>query len=205
MRLRACCRRARWAGEADLKGVVYGLRHDLTPGARLLRRAVARRSRGQELRRLGLALVGTAAAVAAFGLIDLYAVPIEWWRDSGAVGFFRHQGYDYHGPGGLPGELRLQLERRRFRRLTSTFLSPLGTAYLLRDRAAAASRRCRCCGGGRGVFVPVAALLAVALLLTLSRSTIAALAGAFVVLAIVLRAAGGRWPRRRSPRSRSSG
>ena len=172
-------------GRADLKGVVYGLRHDLTPVlAYFVGRSLPLGRR--ELRRLGLALVGTAVAVAAFGLIDLYAFPIEWWRDSGAVGFFRHQGYDYHGPGRLPENFVFNSSAGVFRRLTSLFLSPLGTAYLLAIALLAIAaapllrRRPR-------VFVPVAALLAAALLLTLSRSTIAALAGAFVVLAIVLR------------------
>ena len=188
-------------GRADLKGVVYGLRHDLTP---VLAYFVGRSLPlgREELRRLGLVLVGTAAAVAAFGLIDLYAFPIEWWRDSGAVGFFRHQGYAYHGPGGLPENFVFNSSAGVFRRLTSLFLSPLGTAYLLAIALLAIAavpllrRRPR-------AFVPVAALLAVALLLTLSRSTIAALAGAFVVLAIVHPpAVAARGGRRHGARSR---
>jgi O-antigen ligase len=123
--------------------------------------------------------------VAAFGLVDLYVTPIEWWRDSGAVGFFRHQGYDYHGPGGLPENFVFNSSAGVFRRLTSLFLSPLGTAYLLGVALLAAAaggplRRKPALLGGRCV------LWTAALLLTLSRSTIAALAGAFVVLAIVL-------------------
>ena len=172
-------------GRADLKGVVYGLRHDLTPVVAYLVGRSLPLDRA-DLRRLGWALLGTATFVAAFGLLDLYAFPIEWWRDSGAVGFFRHQGYTYHGPGGLPENFVFNSSDGVFRRLTSTFLSPLGTAYLLAVAllllAAAPMFRRR-----PAVAVPLAALYAVALVLTLSRSTMAALAGAFVVLAIVLR------------------
>jgi hypothetical protein len=176
-------------GHADLKGVVYGLRHDLTP---VLAYFVGRSlplSR-KDVVGIGWTLAGTAAAVAAFGLIDLYAVPIEWWRDSGAVGFFRHQGYDYHGPGGLPENFVFNVGFGHvYRRLTSLFLSPLGSAYLLAIALIAAAvaggplrRRPRLLGA-------LAFLWAVALLLTLSRSTILSLAGAFVVLALVMR----RW------------
>ena len=172
-------------GAADLKGVVYGLRHDLTPVVAYLVGRSLPLDR-TELRRLGLAVLGTAAVVAAFGLIDLYAFPIEWWRDSGAVGFFRHQGYDYHGPGGLPENFVFNSSDGVFRRLTSTFLSPLGTAYLLAIAllllAAVPMFRRR-----PQIAAPLAVLYAVALLLTLSRSTIAALAGAFVVLVLALR------------------
>ncbi len=174
-------------GHADTKGVVYGLRHDLTPVlAYLVGRSLPLTRR--QLVTLGWTLAGTAAAVAAFGLVDLYAVPIEWWRDSGAVGFFRHQGYEYHGPGGLPENFVFNSSAGVFRRLTSLFLSPLGTAYVLAIALLAAA------AGGplrrRPVLLgALAALWAAALLLTLSRSTIAALAGALLVLAVVLR----RW------------
>ena len=66
-----------------------------------------------DIRRLRWTIAAAAAAVAAWGLVEVYAVPIEWWRHSGAVGYFhRELGYDYHGPAGLPGELRLQHQRR---------------------------------------------------------------------------------------------
>ena len=172
-------------GAASHKGVLEGMRHDLTPVlAYFVGRSLPLGRR--DLMALGWTLAGTAAAVAAFGLVDLYAVPIEWWRDSGAVGFFRHQGYDYHGPGGLPENFVFNSSAGVFRRLTSLFLSPLGAAYLLGTALLAAAaggpllRRPWLLGG-------LCALWAAALLMTLSRSTIAGLAGAFVVLAVAVR------------------
>ena len=176
-------------GQSSSKGVLEGLRHDLTPVvAYFVGRSLPLTRR--DLTGLGWVFAGTATAVAAFGLIDLYVTPIEWWRDSGAVGFFRHQGYDYHGPGGLPENFVFNSSAGVFRRLISLFLSPLGTAYLLGIALLAAAaggplRRKPALLGGLCV------LWTAALLLTLSRSTIAALAGALVVLAIAL---GRLWP-----------
>ena len=59
-------------------------------------------------------------------------MPIEWWRHSGAVGYFHHElGYDYHGPAGLPENFAFNTSDGLFRRLVSTFVSPLATAYML--------------------------------------------------------------------------
>ena len=87
----------------------------------------------RELRRLRATILATAAAVAAFGLVDVYAIPLSWWRDSGAPGWFTDQlGLRVPGPLGAAGELRLQHGNERpLRRLVSTFLSPLATSYLL--------------------------------------------------------------------------
>ena len=48
-------------------------------------------------------ILATAAAVAAFGLVDIYAIPLSWWRDSGAPGWF-HRAARLRLPGlsGLP-------------------------------------------------------------------------------------------------------
>ena len=173
-------------GDSGLKGVVYAARHDLTPVlAYLVGRSLPLTRR--QLGTLGWTLAATAAAVAAFGLIDLYAVPIEWWRDSGAPGFYAHQGYVYHGPGGLPENFVFNASGTVYRRLTSLFLSPLGTAYVLAIAllvlAAGWSRR------RPWLVAGLAVLWSAALLMTLSRSTMAALAGGFLVLALALR----RW------------
>jgi hypothetical protein len=169
-------------GHAGTRAILYGLRHDLVPvAAYFLGRAVV-----PEVRRVGTVIVAAAAAVAAWGLIEVYTVPIEWWRHSGAVGYFHQElGYDYHGPAGLPENFAFNASDGLFRRLVSTFVSPLATAYMLlvallllavnrkRPRAAAA----------------LGVVCAAGLLWTFSRSTIVALAGALVVLAIALR----RW------------
>jgi hypothetical protein len=175
-------------GEAGARAVLYGLRHGLVPVVAyfLGRSLVVDR---MELRRIGWVLLGAGAALAVGGLIDLYAADVEWWRGSGAVGYFRYElGFDYHGPGGLPDNWAFNTEDGLFRRLVSSFISPLATAFalvvaLLFAGIAWQDRRRR----------PLAAVLiavcAAALLFTLSRSSLLALAGAFVVLAVALR----RW------------
>jgi len=177
-------------GEASSEGVLYGLRHALVPVVvYLLGRALVLSAR--DLRRLGSTLVVTAAAVAAFGLVDLYAVSVEWWRDSGAVGYFRNQlGFESHGPGGLPENFALNSDEGVFRRLISTFVSPLGTAFMLVVALLVVAspgwlaRR-------RALVVPLLAILGMALLLTLTRSAIVALAAGLVVLAVARRRV---WP-----------
>jgi O-antigen ligase len=86
-----------------------------------------------ERSRLCRTVLATAAVVAAYGLIDVYAVPLSWWRHSGARGWFQDQlGLDYNGLSGLPENFVYNAGNGVvFRRLTSTFLSPLATAYLL--------------------------------------------------------------------------
>jgi hypothetical protein len=169
-------------GHAGTKAIAYGLRHDLViVAAYFLGRAVV-----PEFRRAGALIVVAAAAVAAWGLIEVYAVPIEWWRHSGAVGYFhRELGYDYHGPAGLPENFAFNTSDGLFRRLVSTFVSPLATAYMLVVALllVAANRRRSWVGYALG------AVCAVGLLWTFSRSSIVALAGGLLVLALAIR----RW------------
>ena len=116
-------------GHAGAKAIAYGLRHDLVfVVAYFLGRSLSPRRPP----RSRWVIAGAAAAVAAWGLVEVYAVPIEWWRHSGAVGYFHHElGYDYHGPGGLPENFAFNTSDGLFRRLVSTFVSPLATAYML--------------------------------------------------------------------------
>ena len=175
-------------GEAGARAILYGLRHGLVPVVAyfLGRSLILDRI---ELRRIGWTLLGAGAALAVGGLIDLYAVDVEWWRGSGAVGYFRYElGFDYHGPGGLPDNWAFNTEDGLFRRLVASFISPLATAFalvvaLLFAGIAWQDRRRRPLAGG------LVAICAAALLFTLSRSSLLALAGAFVVLAVALR----RW------------
>jgi hypothetical protein len=131
-------------------------------------------------------VAGVAAAVAAWGLIEVYSVPIGWWRHSGAVGYFhRELGYDYHGPGGLPENFAFNTSDGLFRRLVSTFVSPLATAYMLVVALLllATVRRLR------PLAVVLATVSGVGLLWTFSRSSIVALAVGLLALAAARR----RW------------
>src|SRR5262245_56635774 len=88
-------------GGATDRGVLLGLRHDgLAVIAYFLGRALALTA--GELRRLCATILATAAGVAAFGLVDVYAIPLQWWRDSGAPGWYGEQlGFAYRGLSGL--------------------------------------------------------------------------------------------------------
>src|SRR5438093_1122961 len=120
-------------GTADRSAVGLALKHDLVPvGAYFLGRSVI--LRGEELIRLVWTVVGMAAAVAVLGLLDDFLVPISWWRDSAVVDYFnKHLGYDYHGTGGLPENFVFNNggdAHGFYRRLVSTFLGPLASAYM---------------------------------------------------------------------------
>jgi O-Antigen ligase len=174
-------------GLADRSAIGLALKHDLIPvGAYFLGRSVLY-SR-EELTPLVWTLVGTAAAVAALGLLDDFLIPISWWRDSAVVDYFHKQlGYDYHGTGGLPENFIYNTgsEDHFLRRLVSTFLGPLASAYMMVTAlllGAAFLRRVR-------VLVLLSAVIVAGLLFTFSRSSLLALAAGLVVLAFVSR----RW------------
>jgi hypothetical protein len=119
-------------GGATTKGVLYGARHDLVPvGAYFLGRGLELTR--LELQRVGLLVVATACGVAAFGLLDVYAISLQWWRDSGAPGWFKEQlGLAYRGLSGLPENFVYNTGNERpLRRLVSTLLSPLAASYVL--------------------------------------------------------------------------
>jgi hypothetical protein len=175
-------------GTADRSAVGLALKHDLVPvGAYFLGRSVI--LRGEELVRLVWTVVGTAAVVAVLGLLDDFLVSISWWRDSAVVDYFnKHLGYDYHGTGGLPENFVFNNGgdvEGFYRRLVSTFLGPLASAYAFVVAlllGAAFLRRPR-------ILIPLSAVIFAGLLFTFSRSSLLALAGGFVVLAFVTR----RW------------
>ena len=175
-------------GEASARGVLYGVRHDLTPvAAYVLGRGITLGR--DDRRRIGLGLLGVAAVVAAWGLVDIYAVSLQTWRDSGVPGWFGEQLGLKYSPGlsGLPENWVYNLgDERPLRRLVSTFLSPLATAYLLLVAIllAATWQRSRWLSALTG-------LLALGLLFTYSRTSIAALAVGLVALAYALRS---WWP-----------
>jgi len=126
-------------------------------------------------------LLGAAAAVAGFGLVEEYTTSLGWWHRSGAVGYFRHQlGFDYHGPGGMPENFAFNTgQNHLFRRLISTFISPLGAAYMFVVALLAAPMR--------RLAIPFAALVFAGLLFTISRSALTGLVAGLIVLALARR------------------
>jgi O-Antigen ligase len=119
-------------GEATTRGELYALRHHLLPlGAYLLGRLLALDRAWW--RRIGLTVVGVAVGLAVWGFVDVYLVPLQWWRDSGVPDWFSEQlGLTYRCLSGLPENWILNTdEESPVRRLVSTFLSPLATAYAL--------------------------------------------------------------------------
>jgi hypothetical protein len=175
-------------GEASARGILYGLRHDLTPVAcYFLGRGIALSARQRTL--VGYLILGVAGVVAVWGLVDIYAVSLQTWRDSGVPGWFKEQlGLDYDGLSGLPENYVYNTgDERPLRRLVSTFLSPLATAYMLLAAillAATWRERSRW-------LPPITGLLVLGLLFTYSRTTIAALALGLAALGYALRS---WWP-----------
>src|SRR5919204_1655516 len=160
-------------GAADSHAVALALKHDLVPVAAyfLGRSVVVRR---EQLVPIAWTLIASAAVVAAWGLIDDYAISISWWRSS-AVGpyFHKHLGYDYHGTGELPENFIYNpgSERHFLRRLVSVFLSPLATGYMLTVAlilATALWRRAR-------LLASLCIVIAAGLLFTFSPSSLIAL------------------------------
>ena len=166
-------------GLATHKGVLYALRHDLLPvEAYFLGRGLELTER--ERSRLCKTVVATAAVVALYGLVDVYAVPLSWWR--GAAGWFHDQlGLDYIGLSHLPENFVYNTGGGViFRRLTSTFLSPLATAYLLVVALFFLPLRTRW-------GVPAGMLIFAALLWTHTRAAMIALVAGLLVIAIARR------------------
>jgi O-antigen ligase len=112
----------------------------------------------------------------------VYLVPLSYWR--GSAGWFQHQlGLTYFGLSHLPENFVYNAGGGVvFRRLTSTFLSPLATAYLLVVAMFFIPLRSR-------FGLALGALFLAALLWTHTRAAIVALVAAMLVLAAVQR----RW------------
>jgi hypothetical protein len=178
-----------WLGcDASARGILYGLRHDLTPVAcYFLGRCLTLSARDRRI--AGGLILCVAAVVAAWGLVDIYALSLQTWRDSGVPGWFREQlGLEYRGLSGLPENWVYNSgDERPLRRLVSTLLSPLATAYLLLAAILVAATWRR-----DSRWLPwLTALLAIGLLFTYSRTTIAALAVGLVALGYAVRS---WWP-----------
>jgi hypothetical protein len=172
-------------GEATARGELLALRHHLFPVAayafgRLVSIAWSERDK------LGGLIALTAVVVAVVGLVDLALISLQAWRDSGVPGWYREQlGLDYEGGlSGLPENWVYNTgdEENPIRRLVSTFLSPLASAYVFVVALIyVVSRPLRWWWG------LLALLLYAALLYTHTRSAFAALAFGLVVLALAQR------------------
>jgi hypothetical protein len=175
------------AGDATTRGILLSLRHDLLPvGAYLLGRLLS--TWWREPRRLGVVVALTAAGVAVIGLVDLALISLQAWRDSGVPGWYREQlGLDYHGLSGLPENWVYNTgdENNPIRRLVSTFLSPLASAYVFVVGLIYIVSR-----PFRWWSVLVAVVLYAALLFTHTRAAVLALTLGLVVLAVVQRRVG---------------
>ena len=176
-------------GEAGANAILLSARHALAPvAAYLLGRSLV--LGGAELRRLAWTILGTAAAVAAIGLVEEYTVSVETWRDAGVPAYFRDElGFEYRGPARMPENFAFNSGGGELhRRLVGTFVSPLASAFLfavaLLLTAAGGFLRSR-------LGAALAAVTFVGLLFTISRSAVLALAGGLVVLAAIQRRA---WP-----------
>jgi hypothetical protein len=171
-------------GEATARGELLALRHHLFPvAAYALGRLAA--FAWEERGRVGGLVVMAAVVVAVVGLFDLAFVSLQQWRASGVAGWFREQlGLDYEGLSGLPENWVYNTgdEGNPIRRLVSTFLSPLASAYALVVALIYVVSRPL-----RWWWALVAALLYVALLYTHTRAAFAALAFGLLVLAVAQR------------------
>ncbi len=170
-------------GDATGRGELYALRHHLLPlGAYILGRLLVLDRAWW--RRICVTLVAVGVGLAAWGLVDVYLVPLQWWRDSGVPDWFSEQlGLAYRCLSGLPENWILNTdEESPVRRLVSTFLSPLATAYalvaVLLLLAAARPRRWT---------VAASVLVYVGLLWTHTRAAFIALPAGFLVLALLRR------------------
>lgn len=171
-------------GEATTRGELLALRHHLFPVAGYaLGRLVSAAWPDRE--RFGRLMAAIAIAVVVVGLVDLAFIPLQSWRDSGVPGWYREQlGLDYEGLSGLPENWVFNTgdEESPLRRMVSTFLSPLASAYLLVVALIYVLGR-----PFRWWWGLLAVLLYVGLLFTHTRAAFAALAVGLVVLAIAQR------------------
>jgi hypothetical protein len=171
-------------GEATTKGELLALRHHLLPVAGYaLGRLVA--AWWTDRSQLGALVALTAAGIAVVGLVDLALLDLQAWRESGVPGWYREQlGLDYEGLSGLPENWVYNTgdEENPIRRLVSTFLSPLASAYaFVVGLVFVVSRPFRWWWGVVGV------LLYGGLLYSHTRAAFAALAIGLVVLAVAQR------------------
>jgi hypothetical protein len=171
-------------GDATTRGELLALRHHLLPVAGY---ALGRLTGiwWKDRSRVGALLTAVAAGIAIVGLADLAVIDLQAWRQSGVPGWYREQlGLDYEGLSGLPENWVYNTgnEDNPIRRLVSTFLSPLASAYaFVVGLIFVASRPFRWWWAAVGI------VLYAGLLYTHTRAAFAALAIGLVVLAAAQR------------------
>lgn len=140
---------------------------------------------------LGVVL-GSAGAVVVAGLVELWFVPTAAWVSMGVNLLSAYNGEVFHGPGGLPENFvqATSVQGAFLRRMVSTYVSPLGLAYvgvlvvpvavaLWMDRES--DRRWRALGWASVVLVTAGVLFSV------TRLAVALLVPEFALLAYLLR------------------
>ena len=171
-------------GDATARGELLALRHHLFPvAAYALGRLVG--LAWEERGRVGGLVILSAVVVAVVGLLDLAFVSLQAWRDSGVPGWFAEQlGLDYEGLSGLPENWVYNTgdENNPLRRLVSTFLSPLASAYVLVVALIYVVSRPL-----RWWWAALSAVLFVALMYTHTRAAFGALVLGLVLLAVLQR------------------
>ena len=174
-------------GEATTRGELLALRHHLLPvAAYALGRLVA--TAWERRPSLGVAIALTAAGIALVGFLDLALVSLQAWRESGVPGWYREQlALEYEGLSGLPENWVYNTgdEENPIRRLVSTLLSPLASAYALVVALVYVVSR-----PFRWWWALLAVLLYAGLLYTHTRAALGALAFGLVVLALAQRRIG---------------
>ncbi|MGH3065236.1 MAG: O-antigen ligase family protein [Gaiellaceae bacterium] len=169
-------------GDAAARGELLALRHHLFPVAAYALGRLAALAWTERSRVAGLVVV-TAVVVAVVGLVDVAVISLQAWRDSGVPGWYREQlGLDYgKGLSGLPENWVYNTgdEENPIRRLVSTFLSPLASAYLFVVALIYVLSR-----PFRWYWGVLALLFFAALLYTHTRAAFAALAFGLVLLAL---------------------
>jgi O-Antigen ligase len=170
-------------GEATARGELLALRHHLFPVAAYALGRLASWA-WEERGRVGGLVAMSAVVVAVVGLADLAFISLQAWRDSGVPGWYRELGLDYEGLSGLPENWVFNTgdENNPIRRLVSTFLSPLASAYVLVVALIYVVSR-----PFRWWWAVATALLYVALLYTHTRAALAALVFGLLVLALAQR------------------
>jgi hypothetical protein len=172
-------------GDATAKGELLAIRHHLLLVAGyVLGRLTA--VWWVDRSRVGATLALAAAGVAFIGLVDLALIELQAWRESGVPGWYREQlALDYEGLSGLPENWVYNTgdEENPIRRLVSTFLSPLASAYaFVVGLVFVVSRR-----PFRWWWGVVGLILYAGLLYTHTRAAFVALAVALVLLTVVQR------------------